>query len=253
MPDELLSIDSIEIVGGVNSINLSIDRGAEGQRGSYIIPWLGNPNTVQFPVILNPQSGPVYPQPLDWYINLNTQDEDYLCVYQLKINGSWEFIFKLIPNVYNTNEIVSFTSGIAMVIATVSEESLVLSQIYGVMDIPDLSEEVDSEAEMYALSGLTIDDYAYRTDTSSFYRVLSLPADSASSWEKELTINLGLDFQNPYPIASNFTINKPYTTVVSGKKYYNFPIMIFAAEANPVSGWGAASGVKEAHLGISVI
>lgn len=253
MPEDIMSVDSIEIVGGVSSINLSIDRGAAGQRGSYVIPWVGNPNDVTFPVTSGLAGGLIYPQTLDWYLNLNPEDEDYLCMYQLKQNNEWEFIFKLIPNVVHDTRNVTFSGGIGLTTVSVSDVALVLRQIYGTRDVPVESESVDSEAEMLALD-VSVDDYAYRTDTSSFYRATSVPADSIASWQKELTVNLDIDFQNIYPVAKNFIINKPFAVVdEDGTKTYSFPITIIGSEVNPSTGWSALSGSKEVHLSLSVI
>lgn len=110
MVDSLLSVDSVVVTGGPATVNLSTDFGPQGDRGSYILYGLGKPNT------LNDEDFPQSPLLLDWYINLATTDSEYLYLYQYQNKDGidqWVKIFKILPNVYNTNESVTFTAGVA--------------------------------------------------------------------------------------------------------------------------------------------
>ena len=117
MVDSILSVDSVVVTGGPSTVKVSTDFGPQGDRGSYILYGLGNPNT------LNDEDFPQSPLLLDWYINLSTTDAEYLYLYQF-VNqdgiDQWIKIFKILPNVYNTNESVTFTDGIGSVNLLVS-------------------------------------------------------------------------------------------------------------------------------------
>lgn len=252
MENQELVVDSINLFSGIGSVNISVDRGSVGARGGYIIVYLGNPNTITFPIIQDPNQGPVYPQVADWYINMKTTDPDYMCVYQLKEDGVWELIFKLIPNVYCTIKNMSFTAGTATTTVSVSSETLRLAQIYKSVDIPSVADSVDSEAEMLLLDS-SAGEYAYRTDLARFFRLSVTPATEISNWVPELGINLKVDFQNIDPVMSNFIVGKPTVSTVSGVKHYNFPITVSAIGLSLVSGIAPLSGSKLVHMSISVI
>lgn len=252
MEQQELSVDSINLFSGVNSVDISIDRGRVGDRGGYIIVYLGNPNDITFPIIQDPAQGPVYPQASDWYINMQTTDEDYMCVYQLLLNGTWDLIFKLIPNVYRTIKTVSFVNGVGTTTVTVSENTLRLSQIYKTLDIPAVSESVDSELEMLALESVA-GEYAYRTDIARFFKLSNEPATEIGNWSQELGVNLKLDFENLNPVMPNMLVGKPTSAIVSGVKQYSFPITVNAIELSPTTGIAPMSGSKKIHMSISVI
>lgn len=252
MEDQQLVVDSINIFSGVNSVEISVDRGSVGDRGGYIIIYLGNPNDITFPIIQDPNQGPVYPQTSDWYINMKTTDEDYMCVYQLKTSGVWELIFKLIPNVYRAIKNVSFTSGVGTTTVSVSANTLRLAQLYGSLDIPTTSESVDTEAEMLALDAIA-GEYVFRTDLARFFKLSNNPATEITNWTPELGVNMKVDFQNANPVMSNFAVGKPTVTTVSGAKTYNFPITINAIELSLTTGLTPMSGSKPVHMSISVI
>ena len=122
MVDSIVSVDTVTLIGGPSKVNVGLDFGPQGQRGSLILYGLGKPNapaaTFSYP-----------PQLLDWYINLSTTDSEYLYIYQY-VNkdgiSQWDRIFKIIPNVYNTNEIVEFVNGEAIVNIAVSNTTLAL-------------------------------------------------------------------------------------------------------------------------------
>jgi hypothetical protein len=61
---------------------------------------------------------------LDWYINLDTSDPNYLYIYQYISkdgNITWDKLFKIIPNIYSVTERVSFattnTSTVSILVA----------------------------------------------------------------------------------------------------------------------------------------
>lgn len=106
MVDVVLSTEDISILGGPETINLEVDFGAKGVRGSLIFINSGRPDSE-----LAPDS-----QVLDLYINNDPEDTDeYQYVYQLEdVFGTltWVKKFKLISNIYSRNYVSqTFTNG----------------------------------------------------------------------------------------------------------------------------------------------
>lgn len=107
MADSIVAVDTVTVTGGPSTVSVQMDFGPEGQRGSLILYGLGKPTDLG---VVFPQT----PQLLDWYINLDTSDEEYLYIYQyVNRDGAdtWDRIFKIIPNTFNTNQVVAFTGG----------------------------------------------------------------------------------------------------------------------------------------------
>jgi hypothetical protein len=108
MAEVILSTEDITVLGGPSSINVDVDFGPEGTRGSQIFIGEGNPNEPTTEI------GQDDIKVLDLYINLKTTDEDYLYVYQyVTENGiqSWKPFFDLVPNTKSLNSLATFTTG----------------------------------------------------------------------------------------------------------------------------------------------
>lgn len=93
MTDIILATDDLTVLGGPSSINLELDFGPDGRRGSRIFVGSGQPNDPN--TVIGQE-----PQPLDMYINVLASDDEYSFMYQY-INNSWTRIIKLMPNVYS--------------------------------------------------------------------------------------------------------------------------------------------------------
>lgn len=109
MVDVVVSPDSLSLVGGPASINVDVDFGPAGIRGSQIFVGRGQPNN---PSTVIGQT----PNILDLYINLApaTVDEEYLNVYQYQsIDGSsiWVRLFDLLPESASFKRTTTFSSG----------------------------------------------------------------------------------------------------------------------------------------------
>ena len=263
-----IGVDFIEFAGAEgyapSNVTVSVDRGLDGQRGTYIIAVLGNPNNLTFPVYFGFNNDLVYAQYLDWAINLDYTDPEYMTVYQLKYPGTdqeWEKIYKQMPNTYNTNESVDFTPGIGMAtqVISASEDVLDLLQQFGNPEIDIPADEdsflVFSLEEMLALDvhDIQTNQYAYRQDISQFFKLTLLPASNIDNWKPEISINLHADIENEFPIASTAKCQKPTKTIVDGKRVYTFPIFIMASEGNTEFGWGPLLGTKTVHISLNVI
>lgn len=108
MAEVILSTEDITVLGGPSSINVDVDFGPPGTRGSQIFLGQGNPNEPTTEI------GQDDIKILDLYVNLKTTDVDYLYVYQyVTENGvrSWKSLFDLIPNTKSLNSLASFTTG----------------------------------------------------------------------------------------------------------------------------------------------
>lgn len=106
MAEVILSSDELTVLGGPAEISVDLDFGPQGDRGSLILYGLGNPASVQLPVI---------PQIYDVYINLLTSDPEYLFMYQYIAGAggspTWVKLFKIIPNTYSENLSRTFVDG----------------------------------------------------------------------------------------------------------------------------------------------
>lgn len=117
------TISSLDVVvtGGPSTVYVDADFGPEGQRGSLILYGPGKPEAFASKLTFTPQI-------LDWYINLDPSDSEYLYIYQyISESGKniWKPFIKIFPNIYNTNTEVTFDSnGLASFNLNVSNTTL---------------------------------------------------------------------------------------------------------------------------------
>ena len=123
MPEVLLSNDDVTVIGGPASINVDVDFGPKGDRGSSFLTGDTNPNDYEF--LEDPLVG-------DVFINVNTADSEYLYMYQLVAgpsSSSWEPLLKLIPNVFAQNKTLTFSAGQATTTISVADASIFLPSL----------------------------------------------------------------------------------------------------------------------------
>jgi hypothetical protein len=109
MAEVVIANDDLVVLGGPASIELALDVGATGTRGSYIFNDIGKPTSNQISFSIPPIMG-------DMYININPSDDEYLYLYQYKlVNGvlSWAKILRLVPNTVLFNPYFKFINGVA--------------------------------------------------------------------------------------------------------------------------------------------
>lgn len=102
MVDVVLSSDDLVVLGGPESVNVEVDFGPQGDRGSLIFVGNGKPDLIDIGQ---------EPNIFDLYINLLTTDEEYLMIYQYVeslVSPQWQPLTKLIPNTYVKNDSVNF-------------------------------------------------------------------------------------------------------------------------------------------------
>ena len=106
MAEVALVTDELVVLSGPSSIQVSVDVGAKGDRGSIVYASLGNPNAV-----LLDQS----PNPKDLCINILGTDDEYSYIYQYNatITGSYQWVplVKLNTPIYNKNLVGTFAAG----------------------------------------------------------------------------------------------------------------------------------------------
>lgn len=107
MVDVLLSNENLSIFGGPASLDINVDYGAPGIRGSLIFTGPGKPTDAAVTFSTSPL-------PQDLYINLLPSDFEYLFLYQYSsVNGvlGWSKVLRLIPNTAIANISVVFLDG----------------------------------------------------------------------------------------------------------------------------------------------
>jgi hypothetical protein len=105
MTNIFVSSDDVKVIGGTANVNVEVDFGPQGDRGSIFLVGLGNPNTITHSNTL---------QLLDIYINVQATDEDYLHMYQYQnVSGvnTWVDTATLITDKFSVIRTVSFTNG----------------------------------------------------------------------------------------------------------------------------------------------
>lgn len=108
MVDVSQASNDVSVIGGPATINLVVESGPPGQRGSQIYTGPGNPTDaiVQLPSILIN----------DMFINLNPESPDYLYLWQYNSQDgvvAWRKALRLIPNTILINPVIKFINGLA--------------------------------------------------------------------------------------------------------------------------------------------
>ena len=106
MTNVFVSSEDVKVIGGTANVNVEVDFGPQGDRGSIFLVGNGNPNAVtNFTETL---------QLLDLYINVQATDDDYMGLYQyVNVSGvnTWVLTGTLIKDKFSVVRSVSFTNG----------------------------------------------------------------------------------------------------------------------------------------------
>jgi hypothetical protein len=125
MSDIILSNDELTVLGGPAKINLEVDFGPQGDRGSQIFICNGDPNETAIGQT---------PKVFDLCINNLTSHQDYLFYYQYINNAGtneWVKLFKLLPNIYSNNYIKNFGTTGESIQINIPLINLVPSEVIG--------------------------------------------------------------------------------------------------------------------------
>lgn len=125
----LLSTEDVLVVGPPTTIEVDLDIGQKGQRGSQIFLGIGKPTEVFEGT----------PLPYDLFFNLNPLDSEYLTVYQFisvpVLGGTWQKVFKIFPNELRKNYALDFVDGVA--IKTINVTDILPLSLIGSLPEPE--------------------------------------------------------------------------------------------------------------------
>jgi hypothetical protein len=114
MPDVLLNNDDVTVLGPPDTVEVLVDIGPTGTRGSQVFAGIGNPNDIQIgqTPILN-----------DLYINASPGDEyAYMYQYVSRPGGNtWIPLLSVNPTIYSENFLTVFASGAATILIPISD------------------------------------------------------------------------------------------------------------------------------------
>lgn len=114
MPDVVLNNDDVTVLAPPAIIEVLVDIGPQGTRGSQFFVGVGNPNSVSIGQTPNLN---------DLYINTSPGGElGYLYQYRSEPGGNvWVEVLDIYPSVYSENAQVTFESGTSEVIIPVAD------------------------------------------------------------------------------------------------------------------------------------
>ena len=116
MADIILSTEDLSVFGGPASIDVDVDFGATGTRGSRIYGVSADPRLVT-------TEKPTDIQNYDIAMVVSPSESDYLTVYQKTgtVDEDWIEFASLVPNVYSAKAYITFSSGTAVGVVPVSD------------------------------------------------------------------------------------------------------------------------------------
>lgn len=114
MPEVLLNNDDITVLGPPTEIELLVDIGPAGIRGSQVFVGTGNPNSIGIGQT---------PELNDLFINTSPgADYGYLYQYVAEPGGdTWIEVLKMNPTIYSKNYSATFSSGVASVVIPIAD------------------------------------------------------------------------------------------------------------------------------------
>ena len=208
MVDILLSSEELAVFGGPASIDLNVDFGPAGIRGSLILTGNGKPTDPDVDL-------PNDIQPFDLYINLNPNDFEYLFLYQYgSINGvlTWSRVLRLIPNtaianlpvIFYKGEAVTFTPAPGLPEALTDPEEINFDDINASFTEPETPNENDLWLDL-STSPLELKAYVPLVDPTTGLPVLNPVTDvPILGWVTIGTITPGLNF----PVGDYFDLSE---------------------------------------------
>ena len=112
--DVLLNTDDIVVFGPPDVVEVLVDIGPTGTRGSQVFVGVGDPNLVEIGQTPNLN---------DLYINTSPgADYGYMYQYVSEPGGdTWIQILKLNPTIYSQNHLTTFTSGSASIVIPIAD------------------------------------------------------------------------------------------------------------------------------------
>jgi len=222
MVNVILSSDDITVLGGPSRLNVDLNIGATGTRGSLIFNNFGNPN-----LLVENRDFPTIPKVFDIFIDVDPSSDKYLQAYQY-VNqdgvNSWIPAFKITQNIFKINRVLDFSNGKAEILINLTQlgiENLPFDSFENSSAFFNVSatinnvnpENPNSDNFPIAYSVLVEDAYSNSVGltNSEFPLVLPLEFSAAEfvsgSWslldEKKAIVYLTISFANPDEIFLN--------------------------------------------------
>lgn len=210
MVDVSQTSNDIALVGGPSTINLVVDAGPPGLRGTQIFTGPGNPTDeiVQLPSILIN----------DMFINLNPESNDYLFLWQYNSQDgivAWRKALRLIPNTVLINPLIKFINGQAHT------------------TVPYLGNYIDVKGIFFPLAGFGETTDIENINPRDFNVQMNLISDKATAMSIDLKeISNQIDVQYIYfnPLNPSDPANGTYQTFTN----FDFQANVLYAEMNAV-------------------
>jgi hypothetical protein len=205
--DFTIQENNVVVTGGRPSVKVDTSFGPAGTRGGLILYGAGKPTDPDVVFTFTPRL-------LDWYINLNVTDDEYLFLYQYVSSPDfeggigWSRIFKIIPNTYSTNVDVFF--------GAVIDGEAIAGRARALINITNTS------ISLLGISGLN-----------------------------ELNTHIDIETDLSLPVASSFKVLPPIIDLAT--QQYVIPIDIVAAQLHPLTGWEPVGNEAIAHITINVV
>jgi hypothetical protein len=217
--DVIFASDNVTVLGGPSRLELDLNVGASGSRGSLFFIGTQNPNS------LNPsQDFPEIPLIFDVFINANSSSDDYLQAYQYvsqEGDNIWVPSFSLNRNVFSLNKVLDFELGEAEIDINLFElgltslpfdntlNSFAYFNVQATLSGVNLS---DLEEDLPVAFSVNVGDAYFDNSENEFPSEFPwfLPVSfravefDGSTWldvnEKSMQVNLTVSFANPNEI-----------------------------------------------------
>lgn len=166
MPEVVLNTDDITIFAPPDNIEVQVDVGAQGERGSRFFVGSGDPGTITVDGKIDGQTI----LPLDLFINTTPSGESgyvyqYISAPAEPSGYTWEVVYDINPTIYSKINATTFTSG------------------DGTITIP-LSDIVPG-----SVTGLDVDNFNVKYSIENQYPIASSMELSATSSDLSITIH----------------------------------------------------------------
>jgi hypothetical protein len=170
--------NSVDVVGGVSTVNINTTVGETGDRGSNIYVGSGNPNKAE---TLIPGGTP---KVFDMFINMAPDDIDYTYLYQyLNQDGefTWVRLLRLIPNTFLNNLQETFVNGEVDIFIPVAD--VIPLAAYGVYQAENFNIQYSILGENGPIaSSVKINEISFPNNVASLSITITAVEYSGSAW-----------------------------------------------------------------------
>ena len=191
----VVSEDEINIAGFVNALDLSVDVGPPGNRGSLIFAGAATPTTSPITTPVDAAYGTVnYFQTGDLYIKLGQPNHGYLYIYVQEPGGEvWTPLFPVQRSIYYGTHAATFTDGVSAAVSVPLEDIIgsEAAPTYDKFKVLVTADENDTNAYVVSVKTVTVNgtnlDIVFNARTIS-----NVPAVALSSGSIDLNLSIGV-------------------------------------------------------------